>query len=196
MALVNSASTGVNASGTANVMSVFNVFTALTMGGDGDSGSSSGEVATPTADQDSATEGARSAVDAIYAAGTYGARNALDLWWVDNTPVFADGNQTTNAGDSHDPLFADFTARPADAGAVLQSFGPGDTGTERLGSTDYGKFPVAAGQIGIAQGAAEQVLGQAGVARVFAELGQNVALDSMQTWLRPGPAGGGGKLDS
>ena len=122
----------------------------------------------------------------------------MDASLVADLAALGDGNQLTKAGDSHDLLFANNASPLAGDGRLVESLGGGSlqqtgAGTNSLSQADGGDISLAAGPVDSARITAKKARRDAGLDRVFAELGQDDVFDSAHSWLRLESMGVGGK---
>ncbi len=181
-ALVDSATMAGNANGPANVM---NVFDALTVSGSADSSWATDEgpatamsQATPTT-QDITIEHRDALAAALHVGDAAGTRSAVDASLVGNPAAPGDGNIFASAGDSQDPLLANYASPPVQEGPLAESLGGGhgqemSTGEESLAQADPISRGLAQSLVDAADSTAQKTGLTAALERVFTEIGQGV----------------------
>ena len=182
VALVNTASTGPNASGPANVM---NVFAALTITASTDSSSPKNEapamvIGQPTPTTQDVTIGRRAALADALQAVDAATGSPVGPSLLAEQATLADENSFTSASDSHDPLLANDAGAALNDGPLVESLLGGhaqesSTDADGLDQVDRGSLGLARSLVDAAKTATKQALAHVALDLVFAAFGQGDA---------------------
>jgi len=174
-AFVNSEATAGNANGPANVM---NVLDALPMTESTLASSPKDTVISqqiPTAQ--AFTLGHRAAFADVPQAVDAAMGSAVDPTLVGDLAALAEGNYLTSAGDSQNPLLANYASAAVDNGPLVESLRSGGTGTESVGQVSRGSLGLADSLFDAAETTAKKADWHVALDRVFAEFAQDDSLD-------------------